>query len=211
MKVVLLLLALALLSVSASQEVRNSRAFLQGGTPFLGSYWESYLRYQTRPESCLDLTAYVPPEHADDFGYSIVNAPTEVNVVYIAFGESYGGHCSVGTVGACEPYVCGIHLYSIAGIHDDEFEELKSDIAAIQARGQMVMLAYGGEEYGNIGKEGQSHGYGDLGFLVREMSDAVKALGLDGVEIVNEEGCGSYYFTTSCGAQSTYQLYFIDL
>jgi len=193
----------ALATFATGQNARNSREFLQGNLPFLGSYWESYLRYQTRPEECLDLTAYNPPEHADDFGYSIANTPREVSVIYIAFGHTTARACERST---CEPYICGLHLYGIAGIEEDKFEELKEDIASLQSAGHSVLLAYGGEEYGNI--DGFYNTY-DLSALAGSMVDAVNSLGLDGVEIVNEIGCGSWFAT--CGSQTSAQLQIISL
>jgi len=207
-----ILTVLAFLAIACSEEIRNSREFLQGKFPFLGTYWESYLTYQTRPETCLDLTTYDPPEHADDFGYNIANAPSEVQVVYIAFGHTKAEECKRGDLEACEPYVCGLHLYGIAGINDDVYSNLKRDIATMKSRGQVVKLAYGGDEYGNIGPFNPSFNIYTSYFnnLIDQMVHAVNDLGLDGVEIVNQEGCGASYFVESCAAQIGYQLHFIE-
>jgi len=191
--------------VASAEETRNSRNFLQGRLPFLGSYWESYLKFQTRPEDCLDLSAHDPVDQSTDFGYEITTVPTEVNVIYIAFGQSQANACRRD---ACEPYVCGLHIYGVAGIDSSLFEELKDDIATLRARGHTVLLAYGGEEYGNINDVFYSD---DIENLANEMISAIDTLGLDGVEIVNDEGCGPIQPWQECDYQTAHQLYLIQL
>jgi len=200
----LLFLFVAAIVVSAD-ETSNSRNLLQGSLPFLGSYWESYLKFQTRPHDCLDLSAHIPSNHSTDFGYEITTVPDEVNVVYIAFGQSKSDAC---VRDPCEPYICGLHLYGVADIHCNLFEELKDDIATLRARGHTVLLAYGGEEYGNI--DGVIYDL-DIMHLAEEMINAIEALVLDGVEIVNEKGCGNRQVWKDCDYQTAHQLYLIQL
>jgi len=177
----LVCLSFVLLGIVAQRPTgRNSRDLLQGNLPFLGTYWESYLQYQTPEVSCLDLSAvFIPPEQEDDYGYNLASIPDEVKVVYIAFGDSRSRECSYS---ACDAYVCGLHLYGAGGLHEDLFNQLKEDIAYLQSKGHIVLLAYGGEEYGNVA--------GTMRYVAEAMLDAVFDLGLDGVEIVNTDGCG---------------------
>jgi len=193
---------LALLAIVAAfgaqaQNGRNSREFLQGNLPFVGSYWESYLKYQTRPDDCLDISTPRPPDDSPYFGYILAETPPEVQVVYIAFGNTQPRGCYEH----CEPYVCGLHLYGVAGVDEAEYDDFKKDIAALQAKGHTVLLAYGGEEYGNV--------IGDVGALKNDMVAAVNDLGLDGVEIVFEEGCGFWH--ESCGQTPLHVLHLIRM
>jgi len=194
-----------LLLVSTSAQ-RNSRDLLQGSLPYLETYWESYLQYTTRPDSCLDLSSYEPPTDSD-FGIRITDVPDEVNVVNIAFGDARWNDCHRydGIYAVCEPYICGLHLYGVAGIGLDQYEQLVSDIATLQGQGKIVKLAYGGEEYGNLfGGEYARN----LDIIIDSMVNAVDALGLDGVDIVNEEGGGADYWL-GADAQTGQQLYFL--
>jgi len=192
------------------QQVRNSRELFQGHLPFLGTYWESYLKYQTLPKYCLNLSAG-PRHNEDDFGHDLTDVPLEVNVVHIAFAHSGSQACFIDAeLNACEPYICGMFLYGIAGNHEKDFEELKKDIVTLQNRGQLVTLAFGGESYGN------PHGITDrvsADSLVKEMVYAVNTLGLDGVEIVNTDGCGPMgfqYGDKQCDAEATQQLHIVE-
>ena len=50
--------------------------------------------------------------------------------------------------------VCGLHLFGFQGLDDERVVKLKADIAALRAKGTIVKLAYGGEEWGNtVGKK----------------------------------------------------------
>jgi len=158
------------------------------------------MQYQTDEEACLDISSIsYSPEQADDFAFNLSSIPEEVKVVYIAFAK--GLECYY----ACSPYVCGLHLYGAGGLHDDLFNQLKDDIASLQSNGKIVLLAYGGEEYGNVA--------GNMIYLAEAMLDAVLDLGLDGVEIVNTDGCGPfswYEHMNLCKIQVSDQLLLLE-
>jgi len=198
--------AALLILVSLSLGQRNSRNFLQGKMPFLETYWESYMTFKNRPESCLNLSIGT----TDDYGTDLKDIPDEVNIVRIAFGDSNAGyHCTFfnGPQAPCEPYVCGIHLYDVGGVDRDRFTQLKDDISELQSRGKLVLLSYGGEEHGNIRSE-KFVRYLDA--LVNEMVEAVIKLGLDGIDIANEIGGGTDQWEHG-DEQTAHQLYVLKL
>jgi len=199
------LLALLLLS-SAALGQRNSRNLLHAIIPYVGTYWESYLAYPTRPDSCLNLSDYI--DAYDDFGINILDAPEEVGIVKIAFADIQAGYncfAHFGPQDVCEPYICGLHLYGIAGIHDSKLKKLQDDISELQSQNKIVLLSYGGEEYGNI----ESGVYARfLDATVLEMVSAIEKLGLDGIDIANYGGGGEDFWMHG-DYQTGHQLYLI--
>jgi len=205
MKLVVITLGL-LLALGSAQTQRNSRDLLQGRLPYLETFWESYLQFTTRPESCADLSTFDPP-HFEDFGIRILDTPDEVDVVNIAFGDPLAGDCydQDGIYAVCEPYVCGLHIYGVAGIGDTDYDQLKEDIATLQRNGKLVKLALGGEEYGNLwGGELAS----SLDQMANILAYTVNDLGLDGIDLVNEEG-GTPSEWLGTDAEVGQQLHFI--
>jgi chitinase len=192
---------LCLASVALGQ---TSRDLLQGSLPALETYWESFTAFPTRPESCLDLSSY-EDSNPSDYGINLQDIPDEVKIVNIAFADALNNCDPRTTIGVCEPYVCGLHLYGINGINEDDFLQLKDDIAQLQARGKLVKLAYGGQEYGNVDSKGDSR---QLINLVSAMVRAVDLLGLDGIDLANEEG-GGYDLWLHGAAQTGHHLYLI--
>jgi len=203
---IILTVALIFTAAATFADEKNSRDLLQGRSPFLEVYWESYLQFITKPENCLDLSSKEPP-NSSDFGFRISDVPDEVDVVNIAFGDLRVNDCHYreGVFTVCEPYICGLHLYGVAGVGQEDFEQLRDDIAILHGRGKLVKLAYGGEEYGNL--FGGEHTIG-IDAMVDNIVNAVNDLGLDGVDIANEQGGGSVYWF-GADAEVGQQLYFL--
>ncbi len=140
--------------------------------PLLETYWESYLAFPYNYSTC-----YNPEDAADidptNYGIDLATWPTDkVNIVNIAFAKAdderyiltsgfrfekvglFFLRCRyVGN--GCQPFICGLHLFGSEGLGGEErLAKLKEDIAALKAKGTIVKLAFGGEEWGNtVGKQ----------------------------------------------------------
>ena len=119
--------------------------------PFLETFWESYLSYPYEYESRNCAYNDLNPEPVDDtaYGYDLTQLPPEVKVVNIAFA-AFERIPTCKNYYQCMPYICGLHIFQKSdGSGLEHWNNLKSAIKDVQARGVLVKLAVGGDEWGN--------------------------------------------------------------
>ena len=134
--------------VAASNSIKKLEANFG---PFLETFWESYLSYPYEYESRNCAYNDLNPEPVDDtaYGYDLTQLPPEVKVVNIAFA-AFERIPTCKNYYQCMPYICGLHIFQKSdGSGLEHWNNLKSAIKDVQARGVLVKLAVGGDEWGN--------------------------------------------------------------
>ena len=164
-------------------------------------YWESYNEFPNDLEACrLKEGTGVEPV-SPDFVASLETAG-KLDVVTIAFADLDLERCERGF--GCRQFVCGLNLFQ--GLDDLRFEAFKAKIKALQGQGTKVKLAFGGETFGNIRVPFGITNVADR--MVEVVVDAVQALGVDGIDLVQKEGCGSR--NLRCMDSTAVHLYLVE-
>ena len=191
-KYLLLLFYFCVAASLDSSAVEKFERLQKIGVPFLETYWESYASFPYGKDNCGSWN--LKPHDVDDsaYGYDIKQVPEQVDIVNIAFAYSGGNKEEYGCerYSGCTYLVCGLHLYEKDDNSDlDRINQLKVDIKALQARGTLVKLAYGGEEWGNTEVPHKIKSLAD--YVAKEIVDHVNELGVDGIDLVQNQGYGT--------------------
>ena len=174
----------------------------------IGVYWKSFLEFQPlMGETCYQGKGYRKKPNFYDF----LSLSEDFDTITIAFADQDVERCHRKSL-FC-PYnqiVCGIDIY------DDQeglklFKDLKDAISLVRGKGTKVILAFGGQEFGNLRWEYKltyinrlNRAVEHLVIFIRvpfgttRMADRVvehvltsaEKLVLDGVDLVQAEGCG---------------------
>merc|ERR1712223_1084803 len=129
-----------------------------------------------------------------------------LDVVTIAFADLDIERCFRTLTGGdpCRQFVCGLNMFE--QLDDEIFQSFKHFIKKLQLQNILVKIAFGGEEFGNIRVP---YGITDIADrIVEHILNVVDILGVDGVDLVQKNGCGTRNFR--CDDATSKQLYILE-
>ncbi len=168
-------------------------------------FWESYLAFPNDYDSCNNDAEIIVDN--DDSGLSATVEKLRLppgSILNVAFASSDFDSCRRRF--KCREFVCGLQLYE--GVDDKRFENFVEEIRVVRSRfGVVVVLAFEAPGDGeNTDVPIKTTQVVDL--AVEYMVEAVRVLGVDGLNLVQKAGCGTR--NLKCGDLSSIHLYFLE-
>jgi len=193
------------LQTDANGESRDKRR------AYVETYWESQTVSPYDYASCPNFKSNIVDNSTYGFDLTDVTVTSQdemfqgADIINIGYAYADENSCLDKAV-SCEPFICGLHYFANAPGGTERFEALQASVTAMQKKGAVVKLAFGGDEWGNTMFNTKT--VTTVEKVVGDMIEAAILLGVDGIDLVQSEGVNTVNF--EAGAESSVQLYLLD-